>query len=60
MTRKPHKGAQTLPRNKDKFAILLRIPQRTAEKLDRLCLTTKQTRSLYITGMIENELELGR
>jgi len=60
MPRKPHKGMQTLKRNKNKFAMHLRIPLSMAQKLDGLCMKSKQTRSLYITGMIENELELGR
>ena len=56
MTRKSHKGAKMLPRNKAKFAMLLRIPEETAKKLDRLCLKAGQTRSLFVTGMIEREI----
>jgi len=60
MPRKPSKGMQTLARSENKFAIHLRIPLSVAKKLDRLCLNAKQTRSFYITRMIENELELER
>ncbi len=60
MIRKNSKGLQRLDRDKnDKFGICLRVPLKTAEKLNRLSIEANQTRSAYVADLIAAQPETG-